>query len=193
MALGFFRNHLVVAHADRITGESAIVLWYPCVGKAGWILISLLYLSSFSTQYSLKLRNKFGTAKKFTWLKSSYSNFFPPLSASSIKNTIILSFLLSFSWKNSYLFFLIVIQQANLLTIALHYNCKNQFLSVVFVEIEFSLIDKCSLRLSLAYFFLSYNTVLRLKFFLFVMHLENWNKGIVWYVSMFKITRIEIY
>ena len=47
------------------------------VGKAGWIQISLLYLSSFSTQCSLKLRNKFGTAKKFTWLKSSYSNFFP--------------------------------------------------------------------------------------------------------------------
>ena len=175
VALCFFRSHSVVAHADRMTGESAVVLWYPCVGnaaaaaaakslqsyptlcdpidgsppgspvpgvlqartlewvaisfsnawkwkvkvkllsrirlfatpwtaayqaspsmgfsrqeywsgvplpspvgKAGWIQISLLYLSSFSTQCSLKLRNKFGTAKKFTWLKSSYSNFFSP-------------------------------------------------------------------------------------------------------------------
>ena len=241
VALCFFRSHSVVVHADRVTAESAVVLWYPSVGKAaaaaakslqscptvcdpidgsppgspipgilqartlewvaisfssawrwkvkvkslscvrllatswtaayqappsmgfsrqeywsgvplpspvgkaGWIQISLLYLSSFSTQCSLKLRNKFGTAKKFTWLKSSYSNFFPPLRASSIKNTIILSFLLSFSWKNSsYLFFLIVIQQANLLTIALHYNYKNW--SIVFVEIEFSLIDKCAMR-----------------------------------------------
>lgn len=74
---------------------------------------------------------------------------------------------------------LIVIQQANLLTVALHYNCKNQFLSIVFVEIEFSLIDKWAMCLSLAYFFLSCNTVLHLRFFLFVMPLENWNKGIV--------------
>lgn len=49
-----------------------------------------------------------------------------------------------------------MIQQANLLTIALHYNCKNQFLSIVFVEIEFSLIDKWAMCLSLAYFFLSF-------------------------------------